>query len=378
MEVIPPSELPESLDNAMPELYQEFRDGENIPVHKGLCIEDVTELETDHWERTGQNGAFINLYGMQGVDDIQVHELVPGGELKPQRHFFEEIVYVVEGNGLTVVGEGDNQQTFEWSENATFVIPKNTPYYHINASDEDRALLLAQTTLPELLNLIQDVEFIYNCDYDFWGREGGQEFYSADGNMGSMYEGKYGEEGAPVSWNANFIPDITKFDKLKTWNRLGATRIVFIPFPSSSMFVHLSEWSTGMYKNAHRHGPGANVFIRSGEGYTLLWRPEWDYKVKVDWSVHSLVTPPAGWYHQHFNTGDEPAGQYAIHAPRTGSLHDHAIFDAHEPVNIIDYVDEDPGIRELYKQELEKRGLEFRMPEEGYTDPDYDFEAEAP
>lgn len=374
MEVIKPEEITDKLDDPMPELYREFRSQEDIPVHKGLHIDDVTEIETGHWERTGQKGAFINLYGMQGIVDIQVNEIEPGGQMTPQRHFYEEVVWVVEGDGITVVGEGDNQTTFEWGNNACFLIPKNTPYYHINASDESSARLVSQTTLPLLLTLTQSPEFIFNSEYDFWSGPQNDDFYSGEGEMGTMYEGKYGDAGAPVTWDANFVPDITTFDKLKTWNRLGATKIVFIPFPESSMYVHLSEWATGMYKNAHRHGPAANVFIRSGEGYTLLWKPEWDYKVKVAWGVHSLVTPPAGWYHQHFNLGSEPAGQFAIHSPRLGTLHDGAIFDAHDPANIIDYVEEEPGIRELYKEELEGREAELRMPEECYTNPDFDFE----
>lgn len=107
-----------------------------------------------------------------------------------------------------------------------------------------------------------------------------------------------------------------------------------------------------------------------------MWRPEWDYRVKVDWSMYSLVTPPAGWYHQHFNTSDESAGQFAIHGPRTGGLHKGGLFDAHDSNNIIDYIDEDPDVRELYKEELEQRGLEFRMPEDYYTDPNFNFEEE--
>lgn len=374
MKVITPAEFDEPLGDPMPELYQKFREREGIPVHGGLHVDDVTEVETGDWERTGQKGAFVNLYGMQGVDDVQIHEIAPGEETHVQRHFYEEVVHVARGEGLTVLGEGENQQTFEWGDDACFLIPKNTPYYHVNASGEKPVRLVCQTSLPQMLNLVQDEEFIFNCEYDFWNHRDASEFYSADGEVGSMYEGKYGEAGSPMTWDANFISDITKFDKMRTWNRLGATKIVFIPFPTSSMFVHLSEWSSGMYKNAHRHGPGANVFIRSGEGYTLLWRPEWDYKVKVDWSVNSLVTPPAGWYHQHFNMGSEPAGQFAIHSPRTGTLHEHAIFDAHDPVNVIDYVDEEPGIRELYRQKLRERNLEFRMPEACYADPEFNFE----
>ena len=41
----------------------------------------------------------------------------------------------------------------------------------------------------------------------------------------------------------------------------------------------------------------------------------------------------------------------------------------------IEYVDEDPWIRELFEGELAKRGLESDMPTEAYTDPDYVFKS---
>ena len=108
MEVVTPEEVAGDLDDPMPERYREFRDREGIPVHMWLCVDDVTEVETGPWDRTGQRGAFVNLYGMQGIDDVQIHEIAPGGEMDPQRHFYEEIVWVVQGNGLSVIGEGDD------------------------------------------------------------------------------------------------------------------------------------------------------------------------------------------------------------------------------------------------------------------------------
>ena len=41
----------------------------------------------------------------------------------------------------------------------------------------------------------------------------------------------------------------------------------------------------------------------------------------------------------------------------------------------IDYVDEDPWIRELFEEELAKRDLTSGMPDVCYTDPDYKFKS---
>ena len=39
----------------------------------------------------------------------------------------------------------------------------------------------------------------------------------------------------------------------------------------------------------------------------------------------------------------------------------------------IEYVDEDPWVRQYFEEELAKRGLESRMPDEVYTNPDFTF-----
>lgn len=351
--------------DTVPEEYEKYRSNANIPVHTGLAIEDVNELETRPWDRNGQKGAFINLYGMEGVVDLQLQEIPVEEETILQHHLFEEIVYVTQGTGATIIGSGESEQMFEWERGALFVIPQNTPYRHVNLSDSP-VRVVSQTFLPQLMTLITDKSLIFDPDRNAWeDRE--EEFYSTSG---SIHEG----DSFPVVWEANFIPDISRFEKLETWNLRGAGgQSVRFPLSETSMWAHISEFPVGTYKKAHRHRPGANVGVLSGEGYSLMWREGWDEIVRIPWQTDSIFTPPGRWYHQHFNTGETPARYFAIHGPNLGTLKKNGTFDPHIPENYIEYVDEDPAIRERYKEELANVGLEPKMPEECYTDPDFTF-----
>ena len=57
-------------------------------------MEDVTELPRKPWARTGGQGAYIQLKGMEGFTGMYVGEIPAGEALNIERHLYEKIIYI--------------------------------------------------------------------------------------------------------------------------------------------------------------------------------------------------------------------------------------------------------------------------------------------
>jgi uncharacterized RmlC-like cupin family protein len=355
-----------------PAEYVAWRDGEGVPVYEELFVEDLYGLETGDWDRTGERGAIVNFHGSQGLNDVQLQELTPGGRTDRQHHFYEELVYVAEGTGATVIGDED-ETTFEWSEGALFYIPRATPFRHVNLDPDDRALLLASTPLPLQLFLNKSEEFVFDPGLNYWAEMEAADFYAADG---TIYSGEYPGPGyhreKPALWDSNFVPDVFQFDKLST-DRSSGVRYsnVHFPMPDSSMYCHVGEFPVGTYKMAHRHCPGAHLLFITGEGYSLMWFEGMEEKLRFDWGPGSMIVPPTGWFHHHFNTSDAPARDLVWHAPEL-HMFQSRMLKVENPANTLEHAQEDAEIRETFEAELAAKGMESDMPQAAYRDADYE------
>src|SRR5437016_1939046 len=104
--------------------YAQYQAGEGVPIYRGFAIEDLRTLEVAPWARKGSCGAFVNLECTGGTNDASVVEIPPGGQTNAQRHIYEEMVYILEGNGATSVWYDENRKvTFEWGKGSLFAIP---------------------------------------------------------------------------------------------------------------------------------------------------------------------------------------------------------------------------------------------------------------
>ncbi|MFC2060140.1 ethanolamine ammonia lyase-activating protein, partial [Chloroflexota bacterium] len=286
--------------------YESWMDEQGIPIVTGYAVDDLREVPVGKWPRRGGSGAFINLIGNENSAGSYVGEIPPGGSLEPTKHLYEEMVVVLNGRGATSVWyEGSPKQTFEWGEWSLFAIPLNAWYQHHNGQGDKPARFYAVNSGAMVMNLFHNMKFVFNNDFIFEDRYAGQEdFFNGKGKLAIA-------RGRPV-WDSSFVSDLLSF-KLYDWNERGAggANIMF-ELADNTMAAHISEFPSGTYKKAHRHGAAANVIVLSGKGYSLMWPEGGKDWVKCDWHQGSVIIPPDRWFHQHFNVGKEPARYAAL------------------------------------------------------------------
>jgi len=341
-----------------------------VPIHRGYYIEDVRNVEVGWWDARQCNSAFLVLAGQEGISEARVTVIAPGQTLPPWRFALDEVVYVVEGRGLTTIWAGDNgpKKTFEWQKHSMFLVPHGHHCQIGSTQGNQPARLLHYNYLPVAMNIVPDPGFFFNNPYvDPDALEGNGDFYS---------EAKsFVPEGAVngrVVWYGNFFPDMRAWDRLHTYQERGAGGLrVGVQFANSTMWSHMSVFPSRTYKKAHRHGPGVVIIIPDGEGYSIMWEEGKD-KVVVPWHEASVFVPPNRWFHQHFNVGAQYARYLAFHAPRGVAGRTEQVRDLAR--DQIEYSDEDPLIRRKFEDELGKRNITSLMPEKAYHDRDYKWD----
>ena len=338
--------------------YEGWQKAEGVPLVSGFYIQDLNALELGPWPRKGGSGAIVNLEGTGGVNDMHVVELASGRASEPERHLYEEMVYILSGRGSTQVWYDDGSKaSFEWGPGSLFAIPINAQYRLFNSSGVQPARYASVTNAPTVISLFHNYDFIFNNPYHFEDRFGGENDYFS--REGTLHRGR--------TLETNFISNVHTV-QLHDWKaRGGGGTNVMIELAQNSMGAHVSQFRPGTYKKAHRHGPGAHVIILDGVGFSLLWREGDEDWTKCDWRPGAVVVPPENWFHEHFNSGPDPARYLALrftgrHFKQRGAFQNR---EADVSVKLggaqIEYEDENPKIHQLFESELAAHGGSCQM-----------------
>jgi quercetin dioxygenase-like cupin family protein len=368
--------------------YDSFMEAEGIPVYRGIGVRRVQDLPLEPWKRLGGRGSYIQLYGTEGLWGSYVVEVPPGGALNIERHLYEKNVLVVEGRGSTEVWQDGQEkpQTFEWQKWSLFSIPLNARHRFVNATNAP-ALLLCGTTAPNVMNLIDNPRFIFDCPFNFSDRySGAEDFFKPRDDI----------EADPIRGLAmrktNLVPDVVNCELPLDNRRSPGYRRIEPSMAGNRFYVWIGQHETGRYSKAHKHASAAVLICLKGKGYTYTWpdalgMTPWkdghaDKIMRQDYEAGGMVTaaPMSGdWFHQHFGVSRDPLRLMAWHGPnnqrarkagRPGEqLMDYGAIDLKKGGAAIPYHEEDPAIRREFEENLAREGLTSRMEPSRYEPP---------
>jgi oxalate decarboxylase/phosphoglucose isomerase-like protein (cupin superfamily) len=336
--------------------YSRWVKSEGLDIISAQYVPNLRTVELKPWPRRGGTGVFINHDASRHSNDCYVCEIRPGGKLAPHRQLYEEMILILDGRGSTSVwNDAGKRITFEWKAGAMFAIPLNAWHQHFNGSGQEPVRYVGVTNAPAVINLYDDLDFVFNIAADFPDRFSGEPDYFA---------AKTEQKGFLLV--TNFVPDAVNLPLISAKERGAGGGHIRFNMAKGSMSSHISQFPVGTYKKAHNHGPSAHVIILGGEGYSLMWREGME-PARYDWQIGTLIVPPNKWFHQHFNTGPTPARYLAF-------KHEVALIRNAQGVptawisrrlggDQIDYADESPRIRDMFQQALGKHGLTPRMDE---------------
>ena len=230
--------------------------GEGLDIIGAHYVQNLNTVELKPWARRGGSGVYINHEASRTSNDCYVCEIPPGKKLEPQRQLFEEMILVLSGRGSTTVWNDEGKRiTFEWKAGALFAIPLNCWHQHFNGSGQQPARYVAVTNAPPVINLYEDINFVFNTKHDFKERFAGEaDYFSAKGEQKGFL------------LQTNFVADAVNLPLITAKERGAGGGHIRFNMAKGSMNSHISQFPTGTYKKGHAHGPGAHVIILVGRG----------------------------------------------------------------------------------------------------------------
>ena len=345
--------------------FDEWVAREGLDLIRGYKVDNVYTVELKPWARTGGRAVQIQLDGTGDLNAAYVQEIPPGKALAPQKHLYEEMVYILSGRGSTSVWyEGKQKNSFEWQAGSLFCIPLNASHQHFNGSGQEPTRYLAVTTAPVMLNLIRSEHFIFNNPAVFPERYQGEDEYFGENIRYETYEGW--DQPLSVAFS-NFFADIDAVPFASMDRGVGVQGRVF-ELANGVLGAHTLVIPGGTFSKLHRHGPGAHVVWLKGEGYSLMF-PDGGEKVKVDWGPGTMVVPPAWWWHQHAVVSSEPGQHLALRMSsmknRINRMSNGTLKSVRRGGSQMDYEDVPPELMEdlkrLFIAECTRRGTPMHM-----------------
>jgi quercetin dioxygenase-like cupin family protein len=348
--------------------FDEWVAREGLDLLRGFKVDNVYTVPLKPWARTEGHAVQIQLEGTGELNAAYVQEIPPGKQLAPQKHLYEELVYVLRGRGSTTVWyEGQQKNSFEWQAGSLFAIPLNAWYQHFNGSGSEPARYVAVTTAPIMMNLIRNDEFIFDNPATFPERYGGESDYFAGEMRVEPFDGwgfRYNIACSNLFPDVNAIPDHQQNHGARGQGTKGLSFVL----AKGVLGAHVLEFPGGVFSKLHRHGPGAHVLWLKGEGYSLMW-PDGGERVHAPWGPGTMLVPPSWWWHMHAVVSREPAQHLALRLgntrARVNRLSEGVLRSSKSGGSQMDYDDYPPELMDelmrMFQEECARRGTPVHM-----------------
>lgn len=147
-----PTELPTRAQPLSRTANTEMKDRESWndknPPSEMVIARDLKNIELTPREYRNTKARFFKLGGDVRLQP-HVSELPPGGKSVNHRHTTEAVIYIVSGEGYSMVGwDDDSLERIDWREGDMFSFPVWMWHQHFNSSDTESCRYLAvQDTL---------------------------------------------------------------------------------------------------------------------------------------------------------------------------------------------------------------------------------------
>jgi quercetin dioxygenase-like cupin family protein len=225
--------------------------------------------------------------------DATLVEIPPGGQLPPERHLLEEVIYIVSGEGHTNmwVHPDEQPQHYSWSAGDLLSPSLNTWHQHVNTSSDTTARFLSVTTAPLARNQFNNDEYIFSSGFVFEDRW----------HMGITQEAKYKGPNTMDMISGHFLSDVQgrKLQEVDGRRGLNLRPDVGDMAGNRLMEIFVREYLSnemGVPSDGDRH-PWEKIYLAlEGEGTAVLKRNGEPARV-VNWKKGDLFVVEANEHH---------------------------------------------------------------------------------
>lgn len=341
-----------------------------LEMHRGFAAGPLGRMAVARWEERNIGATFFDFVGAESLAGMYVGELAPGQSTTPVKQLFEEVIYIIRGQGSATVKTPKRTYSFEWGPRSLFAIPLNCSYQLHNGSGLDEVRFISVNTLPVMMNLLRDNDFVFGgAEHDF-----GRIDASVDPADAELYLPDAQHDRTAVNlYDTNFVPDILAVPRSSFAERGHGNATAYLELSNSSLSCHVAQHPGLQFYNPHRHGPSGFVFTLSGKGYSLMWL-EGGAMERFDWPEDDIgvIVPPTMWWHGHWGT-DPMSMQLAVKLMSRKHPVSHSYDGVHKHISkggtILHYRDLPADLRgrvwQTFEQECGRNGYTVKDPNQG-------------